>query len=91
MNKILVMFRCKSTSSSCNKNQSSAYAVKIFPFTMEINFRTDIKCYAKYRFTVKVLQFILFPSMKEKPVYTVVLNMHVNFSVNNGVTVTSDF
>lgn len=34
MNKLLVMFRCKCTSSCYNKNQSSTYAIKIFPFTM---------------------------------------------------------
>lgn len=63
MNKILVMFMCKSTSSSYNKNQSSTYAVKIFPFTMGDKFSHRHKMLCQVQFhcqSVIIIHFISF-------------------------------
>jgi hypothetical protein len=62
MNKILVMFRCKSTLSSYNTSQSSTYAVKIFPFTMGDKFshRHKLLCQVEFHCRGVIIYFISF-------------------------------
>jgi hypothetical protein len=66
MNKILVMFRCKSTSFSYNNNQSATYAAKISPFTMGDKFshRHKMLCQVQFHCQSVIVYFISFNERK---------------------------
>ena len=68
MNKFLAIFRYKSTSSSYNKNQSSTYAVMIFPFTVgdNISHRHKILCEVQFHCQSVIIYFISFNEGKTR-------------------------